>query len=47
MSAINEKKTQIVRKNDRAFFASVKKQFSELVAKNLHESKFNRVQASK
>ena len=33
-SAINEKKTQIARKNDIA-----QKQFSQFVAKNLHESK--------
>ena len=47
MSAINEKKTQIARKNDIAFFASEEKQFSEFVSKNLHESKFTRIQASK
>ena len=40
-SAINEKKTQIARKKRYSVFCIVKtqKQFSQFVAKNLHESK--------
>ena len=41
MSAFSNKNTQIVRKNDIAFFASekFKKHFSDFVANNLHKSK--------